>query len=59
LDKEKIHKVSTALLLKHEANKDNNNQYAKVDWGKIMRPQYYTKNSRELRDAKYGRNSHL
>lgn len=51
----------TALPPKHELNKDNNNNNnnKKVDEGKPMRPQRYTKNHRQLRNCESGRNSLL
>lgn len=42
-------------LPKYELDKDNTNRCAKVDRREIMRPQPYTRNDRQLRNAENGR----
>lgn len=37
---------------RHELNKDNSNSHGKVDRGKFMRPQPYTKNHMQLENQR-------
>lgn len=49
------HKVSPAWLPKQELNRDNTNLCARVGGAKTINPQPYTRNCRQLRDARKGR----
>lgn len=52
-----IHEVSLTRLPKYDLKKDDINRHANIAWGKLMRPQYYTKHYRELRKAEIRRNN--
>ena len=49
----------TTMSLKHQLNKNNTNRHAKVNQGKTMRTQSYTKNYKELCNASDGRRNNL